>query len=88
LKTIHTQSQHAIVIHDFKHPLGGRLPCDLDVGEKMDLTFAPDDCTWLGQDFTQIGINDSFGRTHSCNKEYMADAKKKFQEKAWANESS
>jgi hypothetical protein len=85
-KRITRRVKHAIVIHDFKHPLGGRLPCDLDVGEKMDLTFAPEDCKWLGEDFTQIGINDSFGRTHWCNEQQMAEAKKKFHEKAWTRD--
>jgi hypothetical protein len=82
-KRITRSVTHAIVIHDSKHPFGGPLPCDLDVGEKMDLTFAPDDCTWLGEGFTQIGINDSFGRTHWCNEKYMLDAKKTFLEKKW-----
>jgi hypothetical protein len=88
-KRITRRVKHAIVIHDSKHPFGGQLPCDLDVGEKMDLTFAPDDRKWLaeGEGFTQIGICDSFGRTHWCNKWQMADAKKKFREKAW-NETS
>ena len=82
-KRITRRVKHAIVIHDSKHPFGGRLPCDLEVGERMDLTFAPEDCKWLGEGFTQIGINDSFGRTHWCNKEDMLDAKKAFLEKKW-----
>ena len=82
-KRITRKVKHAIVIHDFKHPFGGTLPCELEMGQGTDLTFAPDDCKWLGEEFTQIGINDSFGRTHWCNKKDILDAKKAFLEKKW-----
>jgi len=71
---------------DFKHPLGGTLPRDLDVGEQMALTFDPDDCKFLSEKHTHtdIGIRDSFGRFHWCNKKDMVEAKKDFREKKWA----
>jgi hypothetical protein len=85
-KRITRKVQHAVVIHDFKNPLGGQLPCDVDVGHGMDFSFPPDKCTWLGEDYTQIGIADSFGRMHWCNKEDITEAKKKFHEKAWTKD--
>lgn len=70
-------------MYDSNHPFGGRLPCDLEVGEKMDFTFAPEDCMWLAEGYTHIGINDSFATTHWCKKQQVADAKEKFHAKAW-----
>jgi hypothetical protein len=60
-KRIRRTVSHAVVVHDSKHPFGGRLLCDLEVGEVMQFTLAPEDCKWLGEGYTQIGICDSFG---------------------------
>src|SRR6266498_3592678 len=70
--------RYGLVIHD-------RLPCALDMGETMDFSFAPEDCKWLARG-DQIGIADSFGRIHWCNKKYMTKATREFEEKAWQRE--
>ena len=75
--------EHIVIIYDYKHPLGGTLPRALDVGESMQLTFKPEDCTFLAEDYTHIGITDSFGRTHWCNRKDMEDAVKDYREKRW-----
>jgi len=63
----------ASLIHDYAHPLGGRIPSALDMGEKMDLTF-PIDASFISEGFSQIGISDSFGRIHWCKRNDMRQA--------------
>lgn len=56
---------YAVLMPDYEDPLSGRLPSDLDVGDKLDLTFRPSDDIFIKKDdFTQVGISDPFGRTH------------------------
>ena len=62
-----------MLMHDYEHPFGGRIPSVLDVGEKIDLTF-PLHATFIYSDFTQIGISDSFGRVHWCKRSDMQQA--------------
>ena len=65
--------RYAALIHDYKHPLGGRLPYDLEVGEGMDLTF-PIENSFVAEGYTHIGISDSFGRVHWCKRSEMREA--------------
>jgi hypothetical protein len=64
---------YAMLMHDYEDPLSGRLPAELDVGAKVDLTFRQsDDIFILKPDFNQIGISDPFGGVHWCTRrEYM-----------------
>jgi hypothetical protein len=77
--------EHAVMLHDFKHPLGGKLPYDLDVGQGTQLTFNPDECKFLSENYTHIGLTDSFGRIHWCRRQDMKDAVKAYREKQWLN---
>ena len=83
-KKITRRTQRSVLIHEFDHPLGGTLPCDLDVGAGMNFTFDPARCDFLNDNDTHIGIRDSFGRIHWCGKHEMVAAKKDFREKRWA----
>lgn len=88
LKKIMGVVRYAHIVHDFQHPLGGQLPYDLDIGQKLDLSFSPGDCTFLGEGYTRLGIIDSFGRLHWCRKRDMAEAIKTFRERRWEKPSA
>ncbi|MGF1531300.1 MAG: hypothetical protein ACFCU4_08055 [Puniceicoccaceae bacterium] len=54
----------------------GRLPADLDVGDRVNLTFRPnDDIFILNDDYDQIGISDPFGLTHWSSRNDYRKAK-------------
>ncbi|HEU0050308.1 MAG TPA: hypothetical protein VFQ43_22160 [Nitrososphaera sp.] len=77
-KKITRRIEHAYLMHDFKHPFGGHLPAELETGQRIDLSFAPDQCKFLDDNFTHIGISDSFGRLHWCKKRDMLETRKAF----------
>jgi hypothetical protein len=68
----------AILLHDFEDPLSGNLPQDLEVGDKVDLTFRFLENLFIKEDWNQIGITDPFGSTHWCKKKDYLQAKKSF----------
>jgi hypothetical protein len=76
----------AVVLHDYEHPLGGKLPYSLEVGEGMDLTF-PEDISFMSETFTHIGIADSFGRIHWASKRHMSKARKALEQHKKSNKS-
>ncbi len=67
--------RYAALMHDYEHPLGGKLPQDLEVGQGADITF-PRDVEFMRNGFTHIGIADSFGRLHWCKLSDMKQALK------------
>lgn len=69
------KTRYALLIHDYEHPLGGKLPHDLEVSDGMDLSFSKD-ISFVSEGFTQIGITDSFGRTHWCRQRDMKEARR------------
>jgi len=74
LRKILRKEKCAVLIHDYEHPLGGKLPYTLEVGEGMDLTF-PTDIEFMTKPFTHIGISDSFGRIHWARPKFMKKAR-------------
>ena len=62
-----------MLIHDYEHVFGGRLPATLFLGEKADFTFAHD-VEFSASEFTHIGLSDSFGRIHWCRRSEMKKA--------------
>lgn len=76
----------AIVIHDYEHQLGGKLPSDLEMGDRMDLTF-PEDISFMEKSFTHIGIADSFGRIHWASSRHMTKARKALEKRKKSNKS-
>ena len=67
--------RYAALMHDYRHPLGGRLPYVLDVGEGIDFT-SPIEDSFVEKGYTHIGIIDSFGRMHWCASRDMKEARK------------
>lgn len=66
---------HAILMHDYADPLSGKIPCDLDVGEAVTLTFRHVPDLFLNKDFDQVGIIDPFGIKHWCARMNYRDVK-------------
>ena len=64
-----------VLIYDYAHPLGGKLPYSLDIGEGIDYTFSPED-SFLEGSYDQVGIRDSFGRVHWCSRAAVKEARK------------
>jgi hypothetical protein len=72
--------QHGIIINpdtDMSSP----LPCKLEVGETATFFFN-NDAPFIKDDFTHIGVRDSFGRIHWAPKKYMRLARKQIKEAA------
>ena len=78
--------RYAHIMYDFKSPLSGRLPYILDVGQRLDLSFDPEDCKFLDEGYSHIGLTDSFGRLHWCRKRDYIEAVKAYREKTWKKE--
>jgi hypothetical protein len=64
MKRIYKTWEHGVLIHDYRNPLSGKLPITLDIGEKVDLIFPWDEENIFSSKPTDIGIADSFGRSH------------------------
>ncbi len=75
------RKKYAFLVHDYKNPYSGNLPKKLEVGENLDLFFDYDADCFLSGEFTHLGINDSFGRTHWAPRKSMRELRKK-----WLNE--
>ena len=75
-KRITKKNKHAILIHDYTDPLSSKLPCDLEIGEKADFLFKFEKDSFLLEDWTRIGVSDSFGRIHWAPKKDFIEAKK------------
>ena len=80
-RRITRNTEFAVLMHDYEHPLGGELPYDLEVGQGMDLTF-PIENEFIEEGFTHIGIADTFGRTTWCRRREMKEAKEAHMKKA------
>ena len=75
-KRILRKGKAAFLIHDYEDPLSGKLPKDLEVGEKIDLTFRyGNDIFILDDNLNQIGVSDPFGKTHWCKSKEYSKAK-------------
>ena len=78
--------EYAFIMHDYESPFGGKLPFVLDVGQKTDLSFDPEACKFLKENYTHIGISNTLG-THWCSRRDMTKAREEFANKAWIKES-
>lgn len=68
------KEKYAEVIHDYKNPLSGQLPCNLGVGEKLDLLFHYNADCMLKNGWSHIGLSDSFGRIHWAKSKQVKEA--------------
>lgn len=69
------KTKHAVMIHDYENPISGKLPAKLEVGEGVDLLIRYQEDCFLGEDYTHIGLSDSFGRVHWASPSDVAKAR-------------
>jgi hypothetical protein len=72
------KTEHAFLMHDYENPLSGKLPTDLNVGGGLDLLIRYEKDCFLKNDFTHIGLSDSFDRIHWAPHKDIRKAKGKF----------
>ena len=78
---IRRKTVYAMLNPDYEDPLSGKIPADIKVGEKIDLSFRPVEDIFIRKDeFTQIGITDPFGRVHWCSRKHYKMVRQKFLE--------
>lgn len=58
------KTKYAVLLHDYLDPLSAKFPLELEVGDQkqVHLVFSKD--CFLKDDFTDIGVVDTFGRSH------------------------
>ena len=72
--------KHGIITYQ-QTDMSWPLPCKLEVGETATFLF-DNDAPFMKNDFTHIGVRDSFGRIHWAPKKYMRLARKQIKEGA------
>lgn len=73
--------KHAAIIGDWTNPLSGKLPKALEVGEALTLLLPYEARCFLKDDFTHIGILDSFGRSHWAPCDQLEAARQRYEKK-------
>lgn len=66
------ERRQAIVNHDWHSPVSSKLPIKLEVGETATYPLPFEADCFLQVDWTHVGINDSFGRTHWARRAQLA----------------
>lgn len=77
-RRIFRRQRFADLIHDYTDSISGRLPAPLEVGDKVNLTFRFGPDLFLLQDFTQLGISDSFNRVYWCKRSNYHEAQRNY----------
>ena len=77
-KRITGTSQSYVIIPNFKHPICFKLPHKLEMAEQAQLVFPYEEGCFLKDEFTHIGISDSFGRIHWAPKKDIEEAKEQY----------
>ena len=72
------RQEFAFLMQDYEDPLSGKIPCELEVGAGVTLTFRHLPNIFLEGDFNQIGVVDSFGKTHWCSRQNYREVKKSY----------
>lgn len=81
LKRAFRKERYAFLMYDYENPYSGKLPATIDVGEGIDLFLDYDEDCFLKESLTQLGITDSFGRTHWAPKKTMSNLRRKWEAK-------
>ena len=68
----------SILIHD---PKECKLPCELDIGDEKNLLLKFDMCDFLLEDWTHIGVKDTFSRIHWAPKKDVTKLRQFYIEK-------
>ena len=80
-KKIFHKTKIAVLIHDYTDPLSANFPCELDIGDCGSFFLKNNEDCFLLEDWTHIGISDSFGRIHWAPKKNIKEAKKAYKKK-------
>ncbi len=84
-KKLRKKERFAALNHDYENPLSSKLPLKLEMGETADYFVNFDEECFAQNEFTQLGITDSFGRTHWAPKKSMSHLRKRYS-KEFGNE--
>jgi hypothetical protein len=80
-KKITKKTKLAILIHDYEDHFSGQLPCELDVGDGRDFLFEFNKDCFLSEQWTHVGIKDSFSRIHWASKSNVKTARQLYKNK-------
>jgi hypothetical protein len=72
------RTHYFVIISDFTNPMNKPLPHRLDIGERLDLFLPHDHQSILGTNATDIGVNDSFGRSHFAKRADLRQARRQY----------
>ena len=70
--------QHFFIVPDFSNPLNPKLPVKLEVGDTIHILLPYDENSVLNGTATDIGVSDSFGRSHFSPRRQLREAKAQF----------
>jgi len=77
-RKIFRKEKYAFLQHDYEDPLSGKIPCELEVGQQVNLTFRHLPYIFLEKDWNQIGATDPFGKTYWCGSKNYREVKKSY----------
>lgn len=80
-KKLRRKQKYAVLTHDYTNPYSGHLPKKLEVGETLHLFLDYDGQCFLKEQFSHIGLLDSFGRTHWARQKTLKELRKGWREK-------
>lgn len=72
------KGDYAVITMLSKFPYNAKLPVKLEVGDRVDLLLDYEKNCFLKENYTHIGIRDSFGRVHWANKKDLKMAYKSY----------
>lgn len=79
-KRIRKKTKNAFVIHSYLDPLGAKLPCKMEVGESKNIFLKFYKDCFLKEEFTHIGVRDTYDRTHWASRKDYKRTKKSFED--------
>ncbi len=79
-KRVLRKVEYAIITPDYTNPMSARLPAKIEVGDKIELLLPYDEACFLTSQFTDVGINDYFGRTHWAPRRQLMKAYEKWRQ--------
>ena len=80
-KRITKNQKFAVLMNDYENPYSSKIPQKLEVGESLSLFVNYDKDCFLKEQFTQLGISDSFGRTNWAPKKRMGELRNNWSNK-------
>lgn len=84
-KRITKTQNFAVLLHDYKNPHSDKMPRKLEVGESLNWFVDYDKDCFLKDEFTRLGISDSFGRTNWAPRKRMSKLRNNWSNKFTEN---